>query len=153
MIINIQFCFLKWSEYCILYSVHFVCSPFGQQIAVKLAESTSELLSDRQRPYHVHLAATCLTTLLQGPLANPDPQGNGMNKFHIVKGEAGNVPASTCCVYTRDCIRVHLVAAAAEGINSTLLCMRESRFIRPVVTIVYWQELQPQNINIFMPYY
>ena len=52
-------------------------SPFGRQIALKLADSTAELLSDRQRPYHVQLAASCLVTLLQGPLASPDPQGNG----------------------------------------------------------------------------
>ena len=42
-----------------------------------LAESTAELLSDRHRPYHVQLAATCLITLLQGPLTRPDPQENG----------------------------------------------------------------------------
>ena len=56
-------------------------SPFGRQIALKLADSTAELLSDRQRPYHVQLAASSLVTLLQGPLASPDPQGNGTNKW------------------------------------------------------------------------
>ena len=56
-------------------------SPFGRQIALKLADSTAELLSDRQRPYHVQLAASCLVTLLQGPLASPDPQGNGAYKW------------------------------------------------------------------------